>query len=131
MAKQTYISAHVPQPAGPYSHIVTSNGLAYTAGFGPQDPQTGKIAGDTVYEQTQQVLNNVSAALQVVGADLSSIIKVNVYLQDIEHDFAEFNKAYADFFHDNYPVRTTVGASLSGILVEIDAIAELPERDDS
>ena len=54
---------------------------------------------------------------------MGDVIKVTAYLSNLERDFAEYNRAYAEFFDEPYPVRTTIGANLSGILVEIDVIA--------
>lgn len=125
MTKMTIVSRNAPQPAGPYSHAVISNGFVYTAGFGPQNPETGKIVGDDVYTQTRQVLKTIRHVLQEAGSSLDSVVKITAYLQDLNHDFPEFNRAYAEFFPNDFPVRTTMGVQLSGILVEIDAIASL------
>ncbi|TDE92656.1 RidA family protein [Occultella glacieicola] len=112
----------LPQPAGPYSHVATIGDLVLTAGFGPQDPLTGAVP-DGVAAQTDAVLANVATALGAVGADLDDVLKVTVHLADVRRDFAEFNTAYATHFDAPYPVRTTVGSDLPGILVEIDVVA--------
>ncbi|MBZ2194982.1 RidA family protein [Occultella gossypii] len=112
----------LPQPAGPYSHVATIGDLVITAGFGPQDPVTGEIP-ESVAAQTDAVLRNVAAALGAVGADLDDVLKATVHLADVHRDFAEFNAAYATHFEAPYPVRTTVGSVLPGILVEIDVVA--------
>lgn len=52
-------------------------------------------------------------------------MKTTVHLADLDGDFAEFNEAYAEFFTAPYPVRTTVGSTLAGILVEIDVVAQV------
>jgi reactive intermediate/imine deaminase len=111
-----------PVPAGPYSHATWAGGLLFTAGFGPQDPATGAVPAG-VGEQTRQVLRNVGAVLKAAGLDYDDVLKTTVHLQDLGRDFAEFNQAYSEFFQAPYPVRTTVGSTLSGILVEIDVVA--------
>lgn len=116
----------VPAPAGPYSHAAIANGFVYTAGFGPQDPETGQIADD-VAEQTRQVLRNITTVLAAHGASLSDVVKATVHLQHLKRDFGDFNTAYAEFFGPNPPVRTTVGSNLMDILVEIDVVAALPD----
>jgi reactive intermediate/imine deaminase len=117
-------SNELPTPAGPYSHVVIANGFAFTAGFGPQDPQTGEIP-DGVEAQAEAVIRNVERALGVAGLDLSHVVKVTAHLADLA-DFAAYNEAYERMFPAPYPVRTTVGSQLNGILVEIDVVAALP-----
>jgi reactive intermediate/imine deaminase len=126
MAKTAVHTANAPQPAGPYSQGIEANGFFYTAGFGPQDPATGAVAG-TVAEQTRQVLRNIAAVLAERGLTLDDCVKTTVHLADLA-DFAQFNEAYKEFFTEPYPVRTTVGSQLANILVEIDVVAALPAR---
>ncbi|RII12292.1 Enamine/imine deaminase [Streptomyces sp. YIM 130001] len=111
-----------PRPAGAYSQGIEAAGFVWTAGFGPQDPATGAVA-DTVGEQTAQVLRNVLAVLAEQSLDAADIVKTTVHLQHLHRDFAEFNRAYEEFFTPPYPVRTTVGSDLMNILVEIDVVA--------
>jgi 2-iminobutanoate/2-iminopropanoate deaminase len=125
MTKTAIITANAPQPAGPYSQGIVANGFLYTAGFGPQDPQTGEIAA-TVGEQTRQVLRNIEAVLAEHGATLNDAVKVTAHLEHLKADFAEYNAAYAEFFSAPFPVRTTVGSQLADILVEIDVVVALP-----
>lgn len=114
-----------PSPAGPYSQGIVVNGLVFTAGFGPQDPRTGAVA-EGVEAQTRQVLRNVARVLGEAGAAMSDVVKVTAHLQHLDRDFAVYNTAYEEFFSPPYPVRTTVGSQLAGILVEIDVVAVVP-----
>jgi reactive intermediate/imine deaminase len=114
-----------PRPAGPYNQGIVTQNLIFTAGFGPQDPATGNVP-EGVYAQTRQVLANIRNVLAAEGASLDDVVKVTAYLNDISGDFAEFNRAYGEFFAKPFPVRTTVGVNLSGILVEIDVVANRP-----
>lgn len=127
MSVKRYEVEGAPKPAGPYSHAVAANGFLYTAGFGPVDPATGAIVGDDVAEQTRQVLRNVGAVLAAAGLGFGDVVKSTVHLADVRRDFADFNAAYAEFFTDGFPVRTTVGSTLPNILVEIDVVAALPD----
>lgn len=127
MTKEAVLIQNAPKPAGPYSHGVAAAGLLFTAGFGPQDPATGEVVPGGVYEQTQQVLRNVRSVLEAKGASFDDVVKVTTHLQHLKRDFAEYNRAYAEFFAEPYPVRTTVGSDLYDILVEIDVVAVLPE----
>lgn len=125
MTKSAVHTSNAPQPAGPYSQGIEANGFFYTAGFGPQDPATSAVA-DSVADQTRQVLRNVRAVLAERGLSMDDCVKTTVHLADLA-DFAEFNEAYAEFFTQPYPVRTTVGSQLANILVEIDVVAAIPE----
>lgn len=124
MTKSAIRTANAPEPAGPYSQGIVANGFLYTAGFGPQDPVTGKVP-ESVADQTRQVLRSVSSVLAEHGLTLEDCVKTTVHLADLA-DFDEFNGAYAEFFTAPYPVRTTVGSQLANILVEIDVVAALP-----
>jgi reactive intermediate/imine deaminase len=117
-----HTSPDLPAPAGPYSHVVRAGDVVWTAGFGPQDPATGQVP-DGIERQTEQVIHNVEAALAVVGLGLGAVVKATVHLQHLERDFAAYNEVYARRFQPPYPVRTTVGSDLLGILVEIDVVA--------
>lgn len=125
MGKTAITTANAPQPVGPYSQGIIANGFFFSAGFGPKDPATGAIVPGSVAEQTRQVLRNILAVLAEHGLTLDDCVKTTVHLADLA-DFADFNKAYAEFFTEPYPVRTTVGSQLANFLVEIDVVAALP-----
>jgi 2-iminobutanoate/2-iminopropanoate deaminase len=112
----------LPPPGGAYSHVTSGNGLVWTAGFGPQDPATGRVP-DGIEAQTRATIANVGRALEGVGLDLSHVTKTTVYLAELDRDFAAFDRVYAETLPTPYPVRTTVGVRLLGILVEIDVVA--------
>ena len=124
MTKTAHTSDALPRPGGAYSHLVEANGFVYTAGFGPHDPATGAIPHG-VAAQTEAVLRNLSTALAVVGLGLADVVKTTVHLADLG-DFAEFDAAYSRVIPAPFPVRTTVGSTLRGMLVEIDAVAVHP-----
>jgi 2-iminobutanoate/2-iminopropanoate deaminase len=112
-----------PSPSGSYSQALIANGLLFTAGFGPMDPATNGIVGETIEEQTHQVIKNLLAVLESQGLDANAIVKSTVHLQNLDRDFAGFDSVYRSYLSAPYPVRTTVGSTLAGILVEIDVIA--------
>jgi 2-iminobutanoate/2-iminopropanoate deaminase len=116
-----------PAPGGAYSQAVAANGFLYTAGMGPVDPATGEIVGTDVATQTKQVMRNLQQLLESEGLGFSDVVKAVVHLADIERDFAYYNRAYESFFTDGLPVRTTVGSTMLGILVEIDFVVAYPE----
>jgi 2-iminobutanoate/2-iminopropanoate deaminase len=122
MSHPSFIVDTLPPPGGAYSHVTSIDGLVFTAGFGPHGPDTGRIP-DGIAAQTEAALANVARALGAVGLDLSDIVKVTVHLADLHRDFAAFNETYARVLPQPYPVRTTVGSELLGMLVEIDVVA--------
>jgi reactive intermediate/imine deaminase len=118
-------STDAPQPRGAYSQGIVAGGFLYTAGFGPLDPATGAVVGDSIEEQTAFTLRNVGAVLRGAGLDYSDVVKATVHLQHLDRDFAGFDATYRRTFSAPFPVRTTVGSTLAGILVEIDVVAAL------
>ena len=122
------MSRSTPQPEGvavpkaPYSPVVVSGDLVYTAGQVGFDERGDVVAGG-IEAQTQRTLENLTACLRAAGCELGDVLKVNAYLADLG-DFEGFNRVYREFFDEPYPARTTVGASLpSTLLVEIEAVA--------
>jgi 2-iminobutanoate/2-iminopropanoate deaminase len=113
-----------PAAIGPYSQGITTDGLVFTAGQVALDPRTGELVGQTVAEQTEQVLRNLAAVLAAAGTSLALVVKTTVYLADMA-DFAAMNDVYARHFGSHKPARATVQAAglPKGARVEIDAIA--------
>jgi 2-iminobutanoate/2-iminopropanoate deaminase len=117
-----FLPAEVPLPKGPYSPAVRAGDFIYASGQVPRDSISGELAGDDVATQTRQTLSNLQRLLEQAGASLADVISVTVYLARAD-DWATMNGIYTEFFHPPYPTRTTVGAGLRGILVEISAVA--------
>ncbi len=113
-----------PAPVGPYSQGAIGGRLLFVAGQIPKDPRTGEVPQD-FKAQVEQCLRNVQAIVEAAGATLSDVVKVNAYLKDLS-TFKTFNEIYERVFAAPYPARTTVGADLLGVLVEIDAVVALP-----
>ena len=122
MSKQQITTDRAPLPAGPYSQGLRVGDLIFVAGQGPTNPATRATAGETIEEQTAQVLENIKAILEAGGASMADVVKTTVHLSDMSL-FSRFNKVYEGYFPDPKPVRTTVGSVLPKILVEIDVIA--------
>ena len=106
---------------GPYSHAVVANGFVYVSGQGPVNPET-KSAPDGFEDQVRQTFENLRTILEAAGSGLGDVVKVNAYVTDLTR-FARFNEVYREFFPQDPPARTTVGADLLGILVEVDCVA--------
>ena len=113
------------RPAGPYSPVVESGDLVFTAGQVAHDGNGNLVEGG-IEEQTRRAIENVQTCLAAAGSTLADVLKVSAFLADLG-DFPAFNAVYREYFSDPYPVRTTVGVNLpDGILVELDAIARRP-----
>ena len=121
MSRETITASGAPEPAGPYSHAVVANGFVYVSGQGPVNPETGSIP-DGFEEQGRQTFENLGTILEAAGSGLDGVVKVNAYLTDLTR-FGRFNEVYRVFFAQDPPARTTVGADLLGILVEVDCVA--------
>jgi len=128
MTRIAHTSETLPNPAGPYSHVIDCGSFVVTAGFGPQDPATGDVP-EGIEAQTEQVISNVETALGLVGLTLADVVKSTVHLQHLDRDFAAYNAVYERRFPAPYPVRTTVGSTLANILVEIDVMAVRPQAE--
>ena len=122
MPRQQLSTTTGAQPIGAYSQGIRAGDFVFVSGQGPLDPQTGKVVGETIEEQTERVLENIKAILAAGGASMADVVKVTAHLSDLAL-FERYNKVYARYFPDPKPTRTTVGSQLLGILVEIDAIA--------
>lgn len=114
----------VAVPKVPYSPVVVSGDLVFTAGQAPFDVN-GNLVSDDVAEQTRQTLQNLRICLEAAGCTLDDVVKVNAYLADLA-DFPAYNAVYEQTFSKPYPARTTVQAGLVGFKVEIEAIARKP-----
>jgi 2-iminobutanoate/2-iminopropanoate deaminase len=120
--QQLKIESSAASAPSPYSPGLRVGDFVFVSGQVPRDPATGKIVGETIEEQTKQVLENIKAILEAGGATLADVVKVSAHLTDLSL-FDGYNKVYVTYFPDPKPTRTTVGSQLLGFLVEIDAIA--------
>ncbi len=112
-----------PAAVGPYSQGIDLEGLIYTSGQLPLHPQT-KAMPEGIAAQARQSLENVKAVLVAAGSGLDKVVKVNVFLVDIE-DFGAMNEVYSTFFSAPYPARSCVAVKALplGAKVEIEAVA--------
>ncbi|WP_336363481.1 Rid family detoxifying hydrolase [Halalkalicoccus salilacus] len=112
-----------PAAVGAYSQATTNGDLVFTAGQLPLTPD-GNLLEGSVGEQTEQCLDNVEAILESEGLSLSDVLKVSIFLDDIE-DFEEMNETYAEYFDEEPPARSAleVGRVPKGAALEIEAIA--------
>lgn len=122
-------SSKAPAAIGPYSQAIVVNGMVYTAGVIPLDPETKAIAGTDIRAQAERVLTSLSGLLEDAGSSLGRVVKTTCFLQDL-NDFPAFNDVYASFFTgDATPARSTVQVAKlpMGVLVEVEAVAVVGE----
>jgi len=124
MPKQQIRAEKGAFPVGAYSQGIRAGDFLFVSGTGPLDPETGQVVGETIEEQTRLTLENVKAVLEAGGATMADVVKSTVHLSDLSL-FGRYNQVYAEYFPDPKPVRTTVGSTLLGIMVEIDVVAYL------
>jgi 2-iminobutanoate/2-iminopropanoate deaminase len=121
--RETVTAVGAPKSAGPYSHAVKSAGLIFLSGQTPIDPDTDSLVQGGIGEQTKRCLDNLAIVAAAAGASLGDAVRCAIYVTDMS-TFKDVNEAYAGYFGDAPPARTTIGvASLPlGAEVEIDAI---------
>jgi len=122
-----FLPADLPLPAGAYSPAVRAGDFVYVSGQVPKDLRTGAVVGDTVEAQAQQVMRNLTEVLSAAGASIDDVVSTTIYLVN-EQDWTSVNELWTTFFRTPYPSRTTVGARLRGVLIEVSAVAYLPLR---
>jgi len=118
------ITAEGAAVVGPYSHAVRAGKLVYLSGQTPLDPATGKLLEGDVQAQAAQCFANLFAVLQAGGLTPDHVVKVNVFLTDM-NDFPAMNEVYARQFTQPFPARTTIGVAALplGARIEIELIA--------
>ena len=116
-----------PGAIGPYSQGIIASGFLFTAGQIALDPASGQVVAGDVKAQTERVLENLAEVLAAAGCSWRHVVKTTVFLHDM-NDFPAVNETYARVLGDAKPARSTVQVAglPRGVLVEIDAIAELP-----
>ena len=115
-----------PAPIGlPFSPGIKFGDLIFVSGQGPID-QNGKVVAGDIKSQTKITLENFRKVLVAAQSGMEYVLQTTVYISDL-NDFSEMNEAYASFFPDPKPARTTVRADLLfGMRVEIQGIAYVP-----
>ena len=125
MKKEIIKTDKAPAAIGTYSQAikVKADMLTFVSGQIPIDPSSGELIGKNFGEQAHQAFINLRAIIEESGSRMSSCVKVNAYLIDLEN-FAEFNVVMAHYFAEPFPARAAVGVSSlpKNSLVEIEAI---------
>lgn len=123
MDKKSVETTKAPAAAGPYSQAIISGGFIFCSGQIGIDPESKELTSG-IKNQTNQVFANLKEVLQSASASFTDVVKVNVYLKDMD-DYAVMNDIYAKHFPKPYPTRATIEVAKlpKGALVEIELIA--------
>lgn len=123
MIMQEIKTDKAPAAIGPYSQAIKAGGFVFCSGQIPLDPVTGEVVAGDITVQTEQVMKNIAAMLEAVGAGFDQIVKTTIFLVDMD-DFGAVNQIYGRFFPANKPARSTVAVAglPRGVRLEIEVI---------
>lgn len=124
--KQVINTKQAPLPSGTYSQAIKTGNTIYLAGQIGSDPHTGDLISSDVHAQTEQVFKNLAAVAEAAGGNLNHIVKLTVFLLDLNH-FPVVNAAMAKYFTEPYPARSTfaVVGLPKGAAIEVEAVMVL------
>lgn len=122
--RKVVIADNAPKAIGPYSAAIETESYVFTSGQLGIDPVTGELVSGGIESETFQALKNLAEVLKSVELDLQAIVKITVFLKDI-NEFSIMNKVYGEFFRKDPPARSAfqVAALPKNASVEIEAIA--------
>jgi 2-iminobutanoate/2-iminopropanoate deaminase len=122
--KKIFTTSKAPAAIGPYSQAVEIRNTLYISGQIPINPLTGKLIEGDITAQTEQVLKNIGAILDVAGYKYSDVVKSICMLSDIS-DFKAMNEVYGRYYKEKHPARAAFAVKdlPLGALIEIDTIA--------
>ncbi|MEW8026399.1 MAG: RidA family protein [Candidatus Thiodiazotropha sp.] len=125
MSREIIRTDQAPQAIGTYSQGVKVGGTVYLSGQIPLVPETMEMVEGDIEQQIRRVFENLQAVARAAGGSLADVVKLNVFLTDLEH-FPVVNRVMADYFSEPYPARAAIGVAAlpKGAAVEMDAIIE-------
>ncbi len=111
-----------PAAIGPYSQAIEVNGMVFTSGVIPVDPQTGVIPA-TIEEQANQAFANLKNLIEASGATIDKVIKTTVFIKEM-NDFGKINEIYATYFKEPFPARSCVEVARlpKDVMLEVEAV---------
>ena len=123
MARLSIYTDRAPKAIGPYSQAVRAGNTVYLSGQIPLDPKTGELVSGDIADEARRVFENLKAVAETAGDGLKDVVRVTIYLTDLGN-FAKVNEVMAEYFHEPYPARATLGVAAlpRGARVEIDAV---------
>jgi 2-iminobutanoate/2-iminopropanoate deaminase len=130
MLIEKIVATNAPTPAGAYSQAVKAGNLLFVSGQLPIDPVSNKPIIGHIEEQIHQVFKNLEAILFAAGTDLNHVVKMTVFISDI-NNWGIVNEIYSTYFTGSVlPSRSVVPTNdlHYGLPIEIEAIAIIPEK---
>ena len=125
MKKHIISTNKAPAAVGTYSQAVSVTGgiTIYLSGQIPLVPETMEIVDGGIENEIHQVFKNLTAVCQEAGGDLNNIVKLNIFLTDL-NNFAVLNEIMATYFDQPYPARAAIGVNElpKGVSVEMDGV---------
>lgn len=114
---------------GHYTAGVISRGMLYVSGQLSIDPDTREVCQGDIKDHTRLALDNVDRVLKEAGVSRNDVVMCRVYTPDVNY-WGPINEVYAEFFGEHKPARVIVSTTTLhfGCLVEIEAVAEMPEE---
>ena len=127
MPKTIIRTDRAPQAIGTYSQAVRVGDTLYLSGQIPLVPETMALVTGDMEAQIRQVFDNLAAVADAAGGSLADLVKLNVYLTDLDH-CPLVNQVMASYFREPYPARAAIGVAAlpKGAAVEMDGILILP-----
>ena len=124
MEKIVIATEKAPKAIGPYSQAIKDGNMVFTSGQLPMDTTTGKLVQDDIKSEARQSLTNLKEVLAEGGATLNDVVKVTVYIKDM-NQFGQINEVYGEFFSEHKPARSCVEVARLPLdaNVEIEAVA--------
>ncbi len=122
--KKVISTEKAPNAIGPYSQAIKAGNTLYISGQVPINPETGKVLEGGITEQTEQVMQNISAILKEAGYSFNDVVKSTCLLSDMGN-FAAMNEVYGKYYPENPPARAAFAVKelpLS-VMIEIETIA--------
>jgi 2-iminobutanoate/2-iminopropanoate deaminase len=126
--REEYRVAGQAEPISHYTDAVRAGDLLFVSGCVPVDEQGALVGGDDVVEQARQVFRNVGAVLEAAGAGFADVVKVTVFLTDVD-DRARINPVRQEVFGNARPASTLIEVSrlaIPGAKLEVEAVALVP-----
>ncbi len=127
MTRKIIQTEQAPQAIGTYSQAVKVDNTVYLSGQIPLVPETMELVEGDMSVQIHRVFDNLQAVCQAAGGELNDIVKLNVFLTDLNH-FPLVNEVMASYFEQPYPARAALGVAAlpKDAQVEMDAVLVLP-----
>jgi len=122
--KEIIVNHNGPQVIGPYSPALKIGNLIFASGQLPIDPMTGEVVEGDIKAQAKKSLENLKAVLKPYSVDLRDIVKVTIFLKDMNH-LQSVNEVYSQYFNNEFPSRSCIEVSrlAKDAKIEIEAIA--------